>query len=445
MNMNRLVFLLGISLFLFIEACTQTTPSDNTVQIKARTKTVTKRVKTGAEVLIERQLSILKGKRVAIVTHPAAVVFGKIHTVDTLLKAGIQIVKVFAPEHGFRGEGEAGENIKTGKDHKTGLPVISLYGKNMKPTADHLKDVDVVLFDVQDVGARFYTYISTLTYVMEACAENHIPFYVLDRPNPNGNYVDGPVMEKKYCSFVGMHEVPIVYGMTIGEYAQMVNEEGWIKQKADLKVIPMENYRRDMEWEATGLEWIPPSPNLPTPFSARVYPLLCWYEATIVSVGRGTDTPFEVLGFPLHQGAEKQWKKDSILNEKTVLKIEGLEAEAVRFQPRSIKGKALEPPYLNQTCWGFRIKHLPLPEDRFRAGVALLDNMYREYHAYFSNRDRQPQTPFFNPPNYFERLSGTPIVRKLLTESQTSEVICKSWQQQVHDFKQIRKKYLRYR
>ena len=444
--------LFGIIIFLFLEACsggvnkTSHTPSSPAAVIPAKSPVRTQRVWVGAEVLIDRQLNLLQGKRVALVAHPASVVFGgKTHLVDTLIKAGIHVQKVFAPEHGFRGQAEAGELFSNTKDHQTGLPVISLYDKNFKPKSADLTDVDVVVFDLQDVGSRFYTYISTLSYVMQACAENKKTLIVLDRPNPNADYVDGPVMEKKHTSFVGLHEVPIVYGMTIGEYAKMINDEGWNPIKADLKVIPLQNYRHNLPWEETGLPWIPPSPNLPTVQSARIYPLLCWYEATVVSVGRGTSLPFEVVGFPFHQGAEKQYKKDSILREKTTLKIEGLEAEAIQFIPKSIVGKSLHPPYQNQVCWGFKIMALPQdPNLRFRAGTALLQNMYREYNGYFSNRDRTPPTPFFNPPGYFPRLAGNASIEKMLREEQKTENICASWQNEVLAFKKIRKKYLLY-
>lgn len=227
---------------------------------------------------------------VAVVGNQTSVV-GTTHLVDTLLARGVQVVKIFCPEHGFRGTAAAGAKVDNSADAKTGLPIISLYGKNKKPTSEQLKDVDVVIFDLQDVGCRFYTYISTLHYVMEACAENNIPLIVLDRPNPNGHYVDGPVLDTAhYRSFVGMHPVPVVYGMTIGEYAQMINGEHWINGTCNLTVVPMQGYRRD----SVGYELpVPPSPNLRNTHAIALYPSLCLFEGTNCGVGRGTDYPFE--------------------------------------------------------------------------------------------------------------------------------------------------------
>ncbi len=227
---------------------------------------------------------------VAVVGNQTSVI-GTTHLVDTLLARGVQVVKIFCPEHGFRGTAAAGAKVDNSVDAKTGLPIISLYGKNKKPTPEQLKDVDCVVFDLQDVGCRFYTYISTLHYVMEACAEAGIPLMVLDRPNPNGHYVDGPVLDTAhYRSFVGMHPVPVVYGMTIGEYAQMINGEHWINGTCNLTVVPMQGYRRD----SVGYELpVPPSPNLRNTHAIALYPSLCLFEGTNCGVGRGTDYPFE--------------------------------------------------------------------------------------------------------------------------------------------------------
>ena len=243
-------------------------------------------LRVGAEMLMEQ----LPVGDVAVVGNQTSVV-GTTHLVDTLLARGVQVVKIFCPEHGFRGTAAAGAKVDNSADAKTGLPIISLYGKNKKPTSEQLKDVDVVIFDLQDVGCRFYTYISTLHYVMEACAENNIPLIVLDRPNPNGHYVDGPVLDTAhYRSFVGMHPVPVVYGMTIGEYAQMINGEHWINGTCNLTVVPMQGYRRD----SVGYELpVPPSPNLRNAHAIALYPSLCLFEGTNCGVGRGTDYPFE--------------------------------------------------------------------------------------------------------------------------------------------------------
>ena len=255
-------------------------------------------LKTGAD-QIGLYLPILKGKRIAIVANQTSVIFdGKktTHLIDTLVSLELNIKKVFAPEHGFRGNIDAGESIEDELDVKTKLPIISLYGKNKKPTKSQLRGINLVLFDIQDVGARFYTYISTLHYVMEACAELNIPLILLDRPNPNGHYIDGPVLENDHKSFVGMHPVPVVYGMTIGEYGQMINGEKWLKDgiKSPLTVIKLKNYTHDSEYRLP----IKPSPNLPNEKSINLYPSLCFFEGTNVSVGRGTDMQFQIYGSP---------------------------------------------------------------------------------------------------------------------------------------------------
>ncbi len=249
------------------------------------------RVITGAEYLLMTEFQL---GRAAVVANQTSVV-GDIHLVDALLSRGANVVKIFCPEHGFRGTAAAGAHVDNSTDPKTGLPIISLYGKNKKPTKEQLKDVDCVVFDLQDVGCRFYTYISTLHYVMEACVENKIPLIVLDRPNPNGHYVDGPVLDTaKYHSFVGMHPVPVVYGMTIGEYAQMINGEHWINGTCDLTVVPMQGYKRD----SVGYELpVPPSPNLRNAHAIALYPSLCLFEGTNCGVGRGTDWPFEIVTY----------------------------------------------------------------------------------------------------------------------------------------------------
>ena len=282
----------------------------NTVLAKTETtivNTTTKSIIVGAN-QTEAYLPLLKGKRVGIVANQTSVLFKNVtssktpnydsntHIVDTLLDLQVAVKKVFAPEHGFRGTADAGELVKDGIDTKTNLPIISLYGNNKKPTVAQLQDVDVVIFDIQDVGARFYTYISSLHYVMEACAEQNKTLIVLDRPNPNGHYIDGPILEKEHTSFVGMHPVPVVHGLTIGEYAQMINGENWLNNelKCNLKVITLKNYNRQMAYDLP----IKPSPNLPNDTSINLYPSLCFFEGTNVSVGRGTHKQFQVYGSP---------------------------------------------------------------------------------------------------------------------------------------------------
>ncbi|MCX6295522.1 MAG: DUF1343 domain-containing protein, partial [Bacteroidetes bacterium] len=263
------------------------------MQIENPVKTIND-LKVGADRTTE-YLPLLKGKTVAVVANQSSLIKNT-HLVDSLISIGVNVKKVFCPEHGFRGLVDAGENVANVKDPKTGLSIISLYGKNKKPSTADLKDVDIVIFDIQDVGVRFYTYLSTLHYVMEACAENNKQLIVLDRPNPNGYYIDGPVLEDAYKSFLGLHPVPIVYGMTIGEYAQMINGEGWLKAgvKCKLKVIPIVGYTHKDLFELA----VRPSPNLPNMSSVYLYPSLGLFEGTIVSVGRGTDLPFQVIGHP---------------------------------------------------------------------------------------------------------------------------------------------------
>ena len=317
--------------------------------------------------------------RTAVVANQTSVV-GVTHLVDTLLRAGVNVTKIFCPEHGFRGTAAAGAKVDNSTDPKTGLPIISLYGKNKKPTAKQMEDVDVVLFDLQDVGCRFYTYLSTLHYVMEACAERDIPLVVLDRPNPNGHYIDGPVLDTAYYrSFVGMHPVPIVYGMTIGEYAQMINGEQWLAggRECNLTVVPMQGYRRD----SVGYELpVPPSPNLRTAHAIALYPSLCLFEGTSCGVGRGTDYPFEWVTF----GTD-------------TLDLRREEAPAV-----------------------FSLKYLM--------------SMYK----------RVPQGKFFQKSNFFEKLAGNGDLRKQIEAGMSEEEIRATWQPALADFKKIREKYLIY-
>jgi uncharacterized protein YbbC (DUF1343 family) len=354
---------------------------------------------------------MLKGKTVAVVANQSAII-GKTHLVDTLLSSGIKVVRIFSPEHGFRGNKSAGAHINSGMDTETGLPIVSLYGKHRKPSAEDLKGVDVVLFDLQDVGTRFYTYISTMSLVMESCAENHVAMIVLDRPNPNGFYVDGPVLKPQFKSFVGMHPVPVVYGMTIGEYARMVNGEHWLKNgvKCDLTVIPMKKYRRNMIVKLP----VRPSPNLPDWQAVYLYPSLCFLEGTVVSVGRGTDKPFQVYGYP------------------------GMKGDCV-FTPRSIPGASLHPKLQGKTCRGEDLtayaenyRHNPL-----RIELKWLLSAYHQLHA------MGVQT-FFRR-SAFDRLAGTDSLRLQLEKGYTEKQIRQSWQKDLKSFRKTRAKYLLYR
>lgn len=366
-----------------------------------------KNIQTAAE-QTKLYLPLLKGKRVAIVANQTSMI-GNVHLVDSLLAMKIDVKKIFAPEHGFRGNADAGEHIGNGIDSKTGLQVISLYGKHYKPTAIDLKGIDIVIYDIQDVGVRFYTYISTMHYVMEACAENNITFLVLDRPNPNGFYVDGPVLEKKYASFVGMHQVPIVYGMTIAEYANMVNEEGWLKNgvKCELKYILCNNYSHKDRFQLP----VKPSPNLPTPASIYLYPSLCLFEGTIVSVGRGTDKPFEMYGHPTMKNSSYE------------------------FTPRSIEGASKNPLYEGKKCKGEYVGgaiHLYMT-DTARLQLSWLIN------AYSNTTDKQV---FFN--SFFNNLAGNSSLKQQIINGQTEAEIRTTWDKNLVKFKALRKKYLLY-
>lgn len=351
----------------------------------------------------------LQDKNIGVVTNQTGIVKtekGKyIHLVDTLLKKKIKLTKVFAPEHGFRGEADAGEVVKDGKDTRTGLPIVSLYGKNKKPTAEQLKGIDVMLFDLQDVGARFYTYISTLHYVMEACAEAHIPLIVLDRPNPNGHYIDGPVLQPAFKSFIGMHPVPVVYGMTIGEYAQMINGEKWLAKSVttDLKVIPLANYTHQTAYSLP----VKPSPNLPNDASVNLYPSLCFFEGTNVSMGRGTNKQFQIYGAPY------------------------FDKTAFYFTPKPNVGDK-SPKFNGKLCYGEDLsKTAPLSQ----LNLAWLKKAFEQ--------GKGVKTSFFTAS--FNKIAGNDLLKKQITEGKTEAEIRQSWQKDLDKFKEIRKKYLLYK
>lgn len=390
---------------------------------------------TGAEALIMNHLEELKGKKIGIVANHTAVLKNGTHLVDSLQKRGISIVKVFSPEHGFRGTADAGEKVKSSIDGKTRLPLISLYGNNKKPTAEQLADLDILLFDIQDVGSRYYTYISTLSYVMEACAEQGKKLWVLDRPNPNGNYVDGPVMEKSYTSFIGMHQIPIVHGMTIGEYARMVNGESWLKNgvKCDLQVIECEGYNHVMHWDDTHLPWIPPSPNLGTEYAAYLYPILCWFEATPVSVGRGTEEAFTILGAPWNKALAHENIADMDGDFQSAY---GLVWQNYPFTPHSIVGKSKNPPFQDQRCNGIQFTNRVEGKSLFLAGLTILEAFYKAHQKANTGK------PFFIEGT--EKWTGYADFRKQIAEGKSPEEIYNSWQPKVEAFKTLRKKYLIY-
>ena len=377
---------------------------------------------TGAERLFSPQESPILNSQfssVAVVSNQSSLV-GSTHLVDTLLSRNVKVTKIFCPEHGFRGNAEAGATVKSGKDEKTGLPIVSLYGKNKKPTPEQMADIDAVIFDLQDVGCRFYTYISTLHYVMEACAERGIPCIVLDRPNPNCHYVDGPVLDTAhYRSFIGMHPVPIVYGLTIGEYATMINGEHWLKNgiQCDLTVVKMEGYRRDSIYPLP----VAPSPNLQTSQSIALYPSLCLFEGTNISVGRGTKNPFELIGSP-----------DCKLTCPTgFLEVGGQQVPLVFFTPHPIKGVSENPPHNGKHCRGLNLSNVKVPA-KFELGWLMA--MYSV----------TPHDTFFKKTNSFELLAGTGMLRKQLQQGLSEAEIRASWEPALSNYRQTRKKHLLY-
>ncbi|MCA1759891.1 MAG: DUF1343 domain-containing protein [Bacteroidales bacterium] len=353
----------------------------------------------------EKYLYHIENKRVGLVVNHTSLV-DDIHLVDFLLNKGIEVDKIFAPEHGFRGDASAGEEIKDGLDEKTGIPVLSLYGQIKKPTAAHLKNLDVLIFDIQDVGCRFYTYISTLHLVIEACAENNISLIVLDRPNPNGDYVAGPVLKPGFESFVGMDPIPVVHGCTVGELAQMINGEKWHKsaQSCDLQVITVQNYTHSTKYELP----VNPSPNLPNYLSVRLYPSLCFFEATSVSVGRGTDFPFQVLG--------------------------GLNRNLGDFQftPKNIPGVAVNPLNEGKVCYGVDLRLL---DEVPKFTLKFFMNFYDKYDV---------KTDFLTRENWFNLLAGNDELLAQIRKGKSEPEIMEALKPDLEKYKLIRKKYLLY-
>ncbi len=352
---------------------------------------------------------LLQGKRVALVVNQTSLV-KSVHLVDTLLKLGIDVRVIFAPEHGIRGKAEAGELISDSKDIKTGIPIVSLYGKKKKPLPEDLKDIDVLVFDIQDVGVRFYTYISTLHYVMEACGEQKIPMVVLDRPNPNSYFIDGPVLNMEFKSFVGMHAVPIVYGMTIGEYAKMINGEGWLNGgiRCDLSVIPCKNYTHQTYFELP----VKPSPNLPNIKSILLYPSVCLFEGTFLSLGRGTDKPFQVIGHPMLQSD-------------------------FSFTPEQNEG-AKDPPHRGKLCFGVDLSKNTI------GSIMENKSIHLGYLLDFYQQMKTQKQPFFLENLFFDKLAGTDQLRKQIMEGNTEAEIRSSWKAGLDAFKKTRIKYLIY-
>jgi uncharacterized protein YbbC (DUF1343 family) len=375
----------------------------------------------------EVYLPYLQGKKVGVFANQTSMV-GQTHLVDTLRRLGINIVKIFAPEHGFRGTVGAGEELNNDTDKQTGIPIVSLYGKKVKPTAADLKDVDVLVFDIQDVGVRFYTYLSSLQYFMEGACENHKPLFILDRPNPNGFYIDGPVLDTAYKSFVGMQPIPVVYGMTIGEYARMIAGEQWLSDSANkvyrfyehaqatkdtpihFVVIKCANYTHTSKYQLP----VAPSPNLPTMHAVYMYPSTCFFEGTNMSEGRGTSHPFEVFGHP------------------------SLPNNLFAFTPQSTAA-AKDPKLKNQLCYGWNITDAPVQQQLQLKWILQAYQLFPNKDSFFIQPKSKKQTDYF-----FNRLAGNSTLMQQILSGQPEEQIRASWQPQLQAFKKIRKKYLLY-
>jgi len=361
-------------------------------------------IQTGAE-RIEKYIGLLKNKRVGLVVNQTAIV-GRTHLIDTLRALGINIKRIFAPEHGFRGTADAGEHVASEIDKKTGIPVVSLYGKNKKPTAEQLADLDVIIYDIQDVGARFYTYISTMYQLMESCAENKKSLIILDRPNPNGDYVDGPVLDMSLKSFVGMLPLPVIHGLTVGELAQMINGEKWLKDSlyCSVTIIPVAGYTHLSEYILP----VKPSPNLPNQQAIRLYPSLCFFEGTNVSVGRGTLYPFQVIGSP--------YIKDTLFY----------------FIPDSIAGMAKDPMYRKQKCYGYDLRNKPYTRSINLDYIITMYQLTTNKEAYFGTN------------NFFDKLAGTTQMKKQIISGLSENSIRETWKTDLSSYKIKRKKYLLY-
>lgn len=404
---RNFLYLLFLYPLLFVQlACASNETAGKQNEVVEAPGKNTKQLQLGAQRLVD-YLPQLANKKVGLVGNHATLI-NDTHVVDILLSKKVVITKLFSPEHGFRGDADAGEKVNSSKDEKTGLPIFSLYGKDKKPSKDMLAGIEVMVFDLQDVGARFYTYISTLHYVMEACAENNIPLIVLDRPNPNGYYIDGPILEKEFTSFVGMHPIPVVHGMTMGEYAKMINGEKWLKNnvQCDLSVVKMTGYDHSMRYQLPEK----PSPNLPNMDAIYLYPSLCFFEGTPVSVGRGTDQPFQQFGHP------------------------SFELYSYSFTPKPMFG-AKEPKLNGQNCFG---RLLTGDADRLKKdGMLDLQWLIDAYNSY-PNKES-----FFT--NFFELLAGTKQLQQQIEAGMSAEEIRATWQVDLQQFqKEVRSKYLIY-
>lgn len=357
---------------------------------------------------LSEYLPLLQNKKVGLVVNQSSIL-GSTHLIDTLLSLKVDVKKIFAPEHGIRGNADAGEKVTDGIDSKSGLPIVSLYGNHKKPLSADLAGLDVIVFDLQDVGVRFFTYISTMHYVMEACAENKIPVIILDRPNPNGDYIAGPIMEDQYKSFVGMHSIPIVHGLTVGELALMINGEKWLKDavQTDVKIIKCKNYTHDSIIPLA----VKPSPNLPNINSIRWYPSTCLFEETQVSVGRGTYTPFEIYGGPFLNPAKYTYT----------------------FTPISIDGMSKMPPFENKLCYGQDLTKTP---NKGELQLELLIDAYNNYKG---------TLPFFAKKNFTYKLCGTTKIVDAIENGTTAAEINLLFEKELTEYKKMRANYLLYK
>lgn len=398
-SFNILFIIAFITLNTFCACSQQKIPPSKDIEAK--------KIIVGAE-RMALYVPILNGKRVVVVANPSSLI-NSTHLIDTLLASNINVVKVMSPEHGFRGDASAGEHVKSSTDKKTGLPIISLYGSHKKPNSEDLKDIDILVFDLQDVGTRFYTYLSTLHLCMEACAENEKEILILDRPNPNGYYVDGPILEPDYKSFVGMDPIPIVHGMTLGEYAQMLNGEHWLKDSLNckIKVITVDNYTHKMNYNLP----VRPSPNLPNNIAINLYPSLCLFEGTAISVGRGTDKPFQVYGHP------------SFMKYDTT------------FIPRSIPHISVNPKLKGEKCNGINLTY-------YNDSIAISESEIQLKWLISAYNQFDKKDEFFN--SFFYKLAGTKTLSEQIKAGVSEQEIKQTWQKGINRFKNIRRKYLLY-
>jgi len=403
-------FYLVLFAVLFIGLSCAENRKDNSITIDNKSEVDTSVIFPGAY-STSKYIPLLKNKNVALVVNQSSLI-NETHLLDTLTALGITVKKIFSPEHGFRGKEDAGKTIDNTIDKATGVSVVSLYGKKRKPTREDLKDIDIIIFDIQDVGVRFYTYISTMGLVMEAAAQNDIPFIVLDRPNPVGYLIDGPMLEEKYKSFVGMYPIPIAYGMTIGELAKMIKGEKWIEnaEDLDLTVVPCVNYRHDKIYNLP----VKPSPNLPDLIAVTLYPSLCLFEGTTVSVGRGTDKPFKQIG---HPGLKDYFK--------------------YYFVPEPTEG-AKNPKHNGEKCYGIDLSGLKVKDIRFKNKLDL--SYLVEFYKKLKNKDN-----YFLKNNWIDKLAGTDQLKKMIIAGKTEDEIRASWKKDLDVFKGKREKYLIYK